>query len=819
MLRFISRASHPGAVPPELLDYPIHPQLLTLLCQRGINTKAALDRYLNPKRSDLYSPFLLPGMERATEVILDSLNKGERITVFGDYDVDGVTATAILLSYLRSLGGNADYYIPDRHGEGYGLNLDAVERIAENSKLLITVDCGITCIKEVARACELGMRVIVTDHHQIGPELPECEAVINPLLGDYPFRRLCGAGVAFKIVQALGGMEAVAPYWDLAALATIADIVPLLDENRVIVKYGLDDMAAALRPGILALMEVAGMMVPDETTGESVPKGKAITSSDIAFRIAPRINAGGRLAKASRSVELLITDDLKTAREIASELDKDNEERRKLEQEIFLEADRRVREEINFLEDRAIIICGEGWNTGVIGLAAARLVEKYRWPCVLLSDTDGTCTGSARSIPGVDIHEALSACSDLFERFGGHAQAAGLTMRRDALPEFRRRLNETIRNSFSPDAFIPSEEYDLELKLSDITETLVNSFSGMQPNGFGNQQAVFYLCGVRTAELRRIGKDNSHLRMKLVDDAVSCQAIGFRMGERADDMPEQIDAIIALSVNEWQGIRSVQCELKQTAPFSPAKSFLTMCNRRRDEIDLDALRFMSMKPRPRDREHEEIEHCSLTGLPAYLREMLTASVQGVVFVIHSTDALQLLIPHLALLGIQSRMDYVLHAPEDPRGFHTLILSPYWWLINPAVKRIVMLDSFLSESEEDYVLKRFGAEKLILVDPVSKQSAGKQAARLLPDDSEFRELWRILRRREGIEATLSEFAAETKSSIGRVMCGIQVFRELGLLNDFQAHPLSYKLVHNVRTSLNDSPLRNALIRLKSSEAIG
>ncbi|MCR4708174.1 MAG: single-stranded-DNA-specific exonuclease RecJ [Clostridiales bacterium] len=817
MLRFVPRAAQSLAVPPELLDYPIQPQLLTLLCRRGFRTKEALDRYLHPQRSDLYDPFLLQEMDRATEVIRDAIRAGEAITVFGDYDVDGVTATAILLSYLRHLGGNVDYYIPDRHGEGYGLNADAVEKIAKTSRLLITVDCGITCTREVALARKLGMRVIVTDHHQIGEELPDCEAVINPLLGAYPFRRLCGAGVAFKIVQALGGAEAIAPYWDLAALATIADIVPLIDENRVIVKYGLEDMLSNLRPGIQALMETAGMMVADES-GNSTLRGKTVTSADIAFRIAPRINAGGRLAKASRSVELLLTEDLNTAREIAGELDRDNEERRKLEQEIFMEADRKVHEEIDFLRDHAIVILGEGWNTGVIGLAAARLVEKYRWPTILLSDTDGVCVGSARSITGVDIYAALSSCSDLFDRFGGHSQAAGLTIRREKVEEFRHRLNENIWKTCPPEVFIPSEEYDLELKLSEISDDLVNSFSGMQPTGFGNQQAVFYLCGVRTTELRRIGKDSSHLRMRLVEGDASCQAIGFRMGEKAEEMPEQIDAIVTLSVNEWMGNRSVQCELKEIVPFFPAKSFYTLCGRRWDEIDLNALRLMALPVRENSVEETDLACCRMEELPARLGPLLSDRVQGVIFTAHSTDALQTLIPRLAVHGIQGRIDYALHIPRDPRGFHTLVLAPYWWKINPNVERIVLLDGLLSKGEEQYLRGRFGPEKLLLVRSSTETATGRLAGRLLPDDEELRKLWRLFKSREGNGAGLTQLAAEAGCSVGRVMSGLQIFRELGLVQDFELHPLRYRLIHGVRTSLSDSALRGTLIGLRNSEAI-
>ncbi|MDO5378180.1 MAG: DHH family phosphoesterase [Clostridia bacterium] len=337
MLQFLPKRREREEIAPQLLSLSVPRRLLELILDRGIDTPEKIERYLHPSKDDLYDPMLMQDMDKAVAVIGDAIAKGEEIVVFGDYDVDGVTATAILLTYLRKQGANVSFYIPDRHGEGYGLNIAAVEQLARHAKLLITVDCGITCVSEVARARELGMRVIVTDHHQLGPELPQCEAVLNPLMGQYPFRRLCGAGVAFKIVQALGGMEAVEPLWELAALATIADIVPLLDENRVIVTFGLRAMAKTQRPGLIALMESAGV------------DPKNVSSSDVAFRMAPRINAGGRLALASRGVELLTTRRLDTAREIAAELDQDNTKRRELEMDIFKQADAMVLEQIDFL--------------------------------------------------------------------------------------------------------------------------------------------------------------------------------------------------------------------------------------------------------------------------------------------------------------------------------------------------------------------------------------------------------------------------------------------------------------------------------------
>ena len=327
MLQFLPKRREREPLPPQLAALDVNPKLLELLLDRGLDTPEKISAYLNPRREDLHDPMLMKDMGRAVAVIQDAISKGEEIVVFGDYDVDGVTATAILLTYLRKQGAMVSFYIPDRHGEGYGLNMAAVEQIASHARLLITVDCGITCPGEVRRARELGMRVIVTDHHQLGPQTPDCEAVLNPLLGEYPFRRLCGAGVAFKLVQALGGEEAIAPLWELAALATIADIVPLLGENRVIVANGLADMAVTKRPGLIALMESAGV------------DAKNVSSSDVAFRMAPRINAGGRLALASRGVELLTTRRLDTAREIAEELNQDNTKRRELELDIFSQAD------------------------------------------------------------------------------------------------------------------------------------------------------------------------------------------------------------------------------------------------------------------------------------------------------------------------------------------------------------------------------------------------------------------------------------------------------------------------------------------------
>ena len=793
MLRLIPKNQQKRQIPPELASLGLPERLLELLLDREIDTPEKIERYLHPKREDLLDPMLMQDMDKAVNVIRDAIEKHEEITVFGDYDVDGVTATAILLTYLRKQGAQVGFYIPDRHGEGYGLNIAAIEQIATHSKLLITVDCGITCAAEVARAKELGMRVIVTDHHQIGPQIPECEAVLNPLLGHYPFRRLCGAGVAFKLVQAMGGTEAIEPLWELAALATIADIVPLMDENRVIVYYGLAAMAATQRPGLIALMESAGVDL------------QKVSSSDVAFRMAPRINAGGRLALASRGVQLLTTRRMDTAREIAEELNQDNIRRRELEIEIFQQADEMTRQQIDFMNERAIVVCGEGWNPGVIGLAASRLVEKYKWPTILLSRDGDICVGSARSIPGVNIHEAMSTCRDLFIRFGGHAQAAGLTIEAKNVPEFKRRLSEAIREQAAPEAFIPTEEYDLELELSEMTEAFVDAFSAMQPTGFGNPAPVFCVRGVHTTDVRTIGKDGAHLRMRLAQGSDMRSAIGFRMGDRATNLPEVIEAIITLSINVWQDKRSVQCELRQMQAYMPGKAFIAECQRQSEKISNAMLSTLCLP----DQKAENIERMTLEQAKTVLASEFEKGYQGILIGVHTLAALKLLNVHLAVMHAQ--LDYVLEKTEDIRGFNTLVMVPDWANIAFSPRLIVAMDGMLSDGERVLVKEKFPKARVIEVTDMRTQSSSA-ACRLLPDDSSLRQLYKALRQREKTDCTMNVLSAATGLEEDMIRCGMRIMQQLGLI-EYTLYPLSFKVLPSGKVSLEDSSLRAKLIRMK------
>ncbi len=794
MRRFRQKAPLPERLPPEIQAIEDAPeQLLQLLYLRGFDTPQKILNYLHPDASQLYDPFLMKDMEKAVELIREAVRDQLPITIFGDYDVDGVSATAILLTYLRKQRACVDYYIPDRHGEGYGLNLNAVHRIAEHSKLLITVDCGIACVEEVRAARELGMRVIVTDHHQIGPKIPECEAVLNPLLGNYPFRRLCGAGVAFKLVQALGGTEAIEGLWELAALATVADIVPLVDENRILVVEGLKRIETTKRPGLLALMQVVGI------------EGK-LTSSDIAFRLAPRINAGGRLALAGRSVEMLTTRNEETARTIAEELNTHNEKRKELEMDIFRQADERIPREIDFRKDRAIVICGKDWETGVLGLVASRLVEKYHWPSIVLSSDGEKCVGSARSIPGVNIFEALSQCADLFVRFGGHSQAAGLTILESDMPKLKRKLSDAIRAISTFDDFIPTAEYDLEINPDVLTEEFAEAFSVMQPTGYDNILPEFYMSGVRPVDASGVGKDNAHLRLRLAGESTSVSAIGFRMGDWAAKIPEKVDVTFGLTINEWQGRREVQCELHKIGATFPQVAFQNICRKQEITILHDLLEKMKWQRHGQMDVKPQLFDLVWMKLNPEMRK----EPQGYVLVLHTGTAMtqKSNVAPIALLLQGLSINYALRAPEDIQCFNSLVIAPDYDAFPYEPDHIVLLDGIFLPDEVAGIKKRFPNTQVTVVSGL-RPSREEFCRKVLLEDKALGEFYRALRRMSGIQMTLSVLAKESGITTEQALCSLMIFEELGLLS-FQLEPFSYSLLSKSgKTSLENSRLRAAL----------
>lgn len=522
--------------------------LSRLLFARGIETPEEAQRFLHPSPEQLLDPMTLPGAAEAVEIIRRHIADGSRITVYGDYDCDGVCATALLTEILTQAGAkDVQKYIPSREEEGYGLNCAAVEQIATTGGLLITVDCGITSVKETALAHDLGMEVIITDHHTIPDPVPPADALVHSALGGYGCPYLCGAGTAWKLGCALLGHIA----WDqieLAALATVADMVPLTGENRVIAALGLKNAACTERhPGLKALMEIA-----------KVPSDHPVSGSDTGFKLGPRINACGRLKSADIAFEMLTTRDAAVAKARAEEADRLNTKRKKEEDRILQNAESQLRL-LNLCREQAVVIAGRDWPKGVVGLAAGRVSNKYGYPTVVLSLHDGLAEGSARTASGVDIYRALADCGDIFVKFGGHPAAAGMTLKEENVPLLRERLNEAVRKQLNGRAPMPVLEYDCELRLNEISETLIEELAQLEPCGTGNPSPAFLMQDVNVIKTEIMGVKRGHLRMTLEEDGLQMGAVAFGMADWAERLGDGAGIICVPTVNSFRGNNTLQC--------------------------------------------------------------------------------------------------------------------------------------------------------------------------------------------------------------------------------------------------------------------
>ncbi|MEG1560556.1 MAG: single-stranded-DNA-specific exonuclease RecJ [Clostridia bacterium] len=538
--------------------------MIKLLIARGIKTGNEAKSFLYPEASDILDPFTLPDMAIAVERIRVAAESAEKICIFGDYDTDGICATAMLLQFFKYEGLDCFYYIPSRHDDGYGMSKASIKKISElGAKLIITVDNGVTANIEIEYAKSLGLDVIVTDHHRCFGKIPDCSAVVchTRVDSEYKNPNLCGAGVALKIIGAIGGMIAMNRYLPYAALATVADVVPLFGENRAIVDIGILSIRQGETPiGISALLKVAGV---DETK---------LTARDLAFMVSPRLNAAGRIANASLGVELMISQDTEYAVSLAQRLNELNNERKGIESVIVNEACGRI--EATGVANSAIIVeASESWNAGIIGIAASRLVEKYYRPVILFSENDGVLTGSARSIPGVDIQKLLSVFSKSFMRFGGHELAAGLTIRRENYETFARDINDYLYETGDKNAFIPRAFFEAEYGLSDMSEEIVNEIEKLAPFGEGNQQPVFCAKNVRLTSLKRVGVDGAHLKMQAVSsDNRFFDAIAFSKGADFDGIIdiETADILYAPSINVFNGRRALSIKISEINAAIPA---------------------------------------------------------------------------------------------------------------------------------------------------------------------------------------------------------------------------------------------------------
>lgn len=532
-----------------------------ILLNRGVKDED-IDAYLKKSMADIVNPTLMLDMDKAADRICAAIKNKEKIAVYGDYDVDGITATALLYEFLQSAGADAEYYIPDRKGEGYGINIMAVNKLYKlGTKLMITVDCGITAIGEVEFAKLQGMDVIITDHHTCKDRLPTAAAaILNPKRPDceYPFDALAGVGVAFKLILALAmklGMktsDVFNKYVDIAALGTIADVVPLLGENRIIVDKGLKAMQNPQRPGIKAIMEVAGALQ------------KGINASTIAFAIAPRLNAAGRLGTATTAVELLLTKDEERAREIASDLDAENKERQLTEQNILEEALSIIAADPNFEKKKVIVLAKEDWHHGVIGIVASRLCEMFFRPCILISHSNGIGKGSGRSTPNFNLFDALSECEKYLTGFGGHSVAAGLNINMSDLEDFIKAINKYADDTLTEKDMIPS--INIDCPITERAVTLENAYmlSRLEPFGMSNEKPVFAMANVKVASIASVGADSKHLRLRVSRGGVTMNCIGFGMGALAENIAcgDVINIAFQMDINHYQGTDTVQLLLK-----------------------------------------------------------------------------------------------------------------------------------------------------------------------------------------------------------------------------------------------------------------
>lgn len=544
----------------------IPPIISKVLVKRGLTEFNDIKNFLRPSIKNLNDPMLLPDMGIAVDRIIEAKQSGEKVIIYGDYDVDGITATSILYLFFESIGIDVSFYIPDRVNEGYGISEIAVDYICDHHfDLMISVDCGISARNRIEQIytnlAEQGrnMDIIVTDHHQADIEnLPDVLALINPHLpySDYPFDKLCGAGVAFKVVQALCHKldlgDEYLKYIDLACLGTVADIVELTKENRIIVRTGLMKIQKCPNPGIQALLNVVEV------------KEAKIDVQKLAFVLAPRINAAGRMGDASRAVKLFTSSDLVYNEELANELHQDNNLRQKIQTEIFQNAVETIENDPTYKNQKVIVVSGDKWHQGVIGIVASMLVEHYYKPCFIMSVLDDVATCSARSIEGFNVYEGMEYCREMLVKFGGHEQAGGLTIEKSNITKFRNKINEFADQVLSDINMQPKIAIDAEIEVGDINIRSASLLMAMAPFGEGNPNPLFMLNEVNVLEKRRIGSDGSHLKLLLGTRENQVHAVAFRMGdlEQLIQINSKIDVIFEISINEYMGKRNAELFVK-----------------------------------------------------------------------------------------------------------------------------------------------------------------------------------------------------------------------------------------------------------------
>lgn len=536
--------------------------IANLMVQRGITIKKQAEEFFNPSLKTLHDPFLMKDMNRAVDRISTAIARNEKILVYGDYDVDGTTSVAMMYAFLRERHTSLDYYIPDRYHEGYGLSLKGVDYAAEtNCRLIVALDCGIKAVEKVKYARSKGIDIIICDHHLPGDEIPDATAVLDPKQPgcNYPYKELSGCGVGFKLIQAYCQLqkipfEKIIPYLDLVAVSIGSDIVPMTGENRILAYFGLKQLNEAPRLGFQKIIEKAKIRMP-------------LAVEDVVFRIGPRINAAGRMESGSKAVELLVSQDSDSAVAICNDIDHSNDDRRKKDNEITSEARRMVSEDNRMSNSRTTVLFHQGWHKGVIGIVASRLIETYYRPTVILTESkDGFATGSARSVPGYDLYQAIESCSDLLESFGGHMFAAGLTLKQENLQLFRERFEKFVSDTISEEHLVPSVNIDAEIPIEDVGIEMYRYLERFQPFGPENMAPVFVSRRVKTMSCQPVGNNGTHLKLSFArQNAEPIGAIAFGQSDTIEIFREcggVVDIAYSVELNVYRGKSSVQLNIK-----------------------------------------------------------------------------------------------------------------------------------------------------------------------------------------------------------------------------------------------------------------
>ena len=535
--------------------YKMNKLLATILSNRGIVKEEQIEKFLKPKRNDFYDPYGMPDMKITVDRIIKAIENQEKTIIYGDYDVDGITSVTVLKSFLEERGLNVGLYIPNRLDEGYGLNKTAVEKIAqEGYTLMITVDCGISAIEEVKYASELGIETLITDHHEPGEKLPEALAVVDAKRKDntYQCRNLAGVGVVFKLIQAISiklGLEEkeYLKYLDIVCIGTISDIVPLTDENRVIVKLGLKLVQQTKNLGLRSILQATGY--------------NKIDSIAISFGVAPRINACGRMGHQEEALNLFLSKDINEVNELTQKLNAYNKERQEIEKNIFADAVEQINTN-NLQEKNTIVLMGKNWHHGVIGIVSSKITEMYFKPSILLCEEGDIGKGSGRSIPGFDLYEALTKCQKSVDRFGGHAMAIGITIKKDKLEELKNEFEEIAQENHIEE-IVPILKIDSQINLDEINKEMVESLKELEPFGEENKTPLFLFKNLKIDSIRAL-TEGKHLKLTVKENKNIVNAIGFNIGELANEykIGDKVDIVGNLEINSFNGVDNIQINIK-----------------------------------------------------------------------------------------------------------------------------------------------------------------------------------------------------------------------------------------------------------------